>query len=162
MMLASSTDTKNPIGRAGTYFASWSGDPAKPEAYRQLREQHGYLITSTWIDRFGSKDADHGADMWVMSEQWQRMEKEIAQSERLIIDLAGEQLSASGVFIEVHMAASAGVDVYIVLNGIEINPVKYPVMERWLERPLVKFVPDMASALAGADRINQPTALPGF
>lgn len=153
MMVASSTDSTNPIGRAGTYFASWSGDPVKPEAYRKLREHHGYLITSTWIDRFGGKDADHCADLWVMSEQWQRMEREISQSERMVIDLAGEEISRYGVFIEVHMAASARVDVYIVLNGIEINPVKYPVMERWLERPLVKFVPDMASALAGADRV---------
>jgi hypothetical protein len=140
--------------RAGTYFVSWSGDPAKPAAWRKLREQHGYLITSTWIDRFGGKDADHGADMWVMSEQWQRIEREIAQSQRLVIDLAGEEITRYGVFIEVHMAASAGVDVYIVLNGLEIDPVRYPEMERWLERPLVRFVPDMASALAGADRVQ--------
>jgi hypothetical protein len=154
MKVASCTDQEHKPARAGTYFASWSGAPAKPAAWRQLREQHGYLITSTWIDRFGGRDADHISDLWVMSELWQRLEKEIAQSERLVIDLAGEQLSPSGVFIEVHMAASAGVDVYIVLNGLEIDPIKYPVMERWLERPLVKFVPDMSSALAGADRVQ--------
>lgn len=154
MRVASCTGHEHKPARAGTYFASWSGDPAKPAAYRQLREQHGYLITSTWIDRFGSKDADHGADMWVMSELWQRLEREISHSERLVIDLAGEEITRYGVFIEVHMAASAGVDVYIVLNGIEVDPVRYPVMERWLERPLVKFVPDMISALAGAEKVN--------
>lgn len=154
MMVATSTDSKNPIGRAGTYFASWSGDPAKPAALRQLREKHGYLITATWIDRFSGKDADHISDLWVMSELWLRIEREVASSERLMIDLAGETLNPSGVFVEVHMAVRAGVRVYIVLNGLEIDPVRYTVMERWIDQPLIQFVPDIATALAGADKVD--------
>lgn len=124
----------NPEDRpAGTYIASRASLPAQEQffvsraaAWRRLRDDDGWKITSTWIDEAGAGQSSNLAALWV------RIEAEVARSELLILYVEPEDFPLKGALIEVGMALAHRIPIRVVALGIEIDPTSYRPIGSWV------------------------------
>ena len=126
----------------GTYIASRCL-PDRAMAWRRLRNEDGWKITSSWIDEAGAGET---ADLGTL---WTRIEHEIAGSERLILYVEPNDFPLKGALVEVGMAIAHVIPIRVVAPGVELAPVSFRPIGSWIRHPLVKFAGTMAEALAG-------------
>ena len=127
----------------GTYIASRASLPERSAAWRQLRDVDGWKITSTWIDEAGvGASTDLGA-------LWERIEAEIAGSERLVLYVEPEDFPLKGALIEVGIAIAHRIPIRIVAPGVVLEPISLRPLGSWVRHPLVAFADTMDEALAG-------------
>lgn len=108
--------------------------------WRNLRAS-GWLINSTWIDEAGEGETGD------MSELWQRVEREVAQSSRLILYVEPDDLPLKGAFVEVGMALSSDISVFVVAEGfVDRGITLRKMLGSWLNHPRVTVVPTLAQA----------------
>ncbi|MBK3780429.1 hypothetical protein G3A43_09340 [Paraburkholderia aspalathi] len=132
--------------RAGIYGASRASLPARAAMWRYLRDVEGWAIVSSWIDEAGEGETASFAELWT------RIEREVRGAERLVLYVEGTDFPLKGGLVEVGIALSAGVKVFVVAPGVEIEARSCRPVGSWIHHPLVRVVPDMAAALAGASR----------
>jgi hypothetical protein len=130
----------------GVYIASRASIPARAARWRHLRDVDGWHIISSWIDEDGEGQTDDFSELWV------RIETEIKGAERLIVYVEEGDFPLKGAYIEAGIALAAGVPIFVVAPGVTIEPRSRRPIGSWVDHPLVKIVPDMEAALAGATR----------
>lgn len=135
--LAAAAEAK---ARAGVYVASRASVPARVEMWQALRAS-GVHITSSWID-----EAAPGASA-SLPDLWQRIEQEIRASERLVLYVEADDFPLKGALIETGIAIGAGVPVYVVAPGVELEPRSMRPLGSWALHPLVKFAASLNEAL---------------
>jgi hypothetical protein len=132
--------------RTGIYVASRASLPERAAMWRRLRDVEGWDICSTWIDEAGENETGE------FSELWERIEREIRGAERLILYVEPGDFPIKGAMIEAGIAIAAGVQIFVVAPGVDIEPRSRRPLGSWICHPLVRVVPDMAAALVNAPR----------
>lgn len=127
----------------GTYIASRASLPERSAAWRQLRDVDGWKITSTWIDEAG---VGASTDLGML---WERIEAEIAGSERLVLYVEPDDFPLKGALIEVGIAIAHRIPIRIVAPGVVLEPISFRPIGSWVRHPLVMFADTMDEALAG-------------
>lgn len=127
----------------GTYIASRASLPERSAAWRRLRDD-GWKITCSWIDEAApGETVDLGA-------LWDRIEQEIARSERLILYVETEDFPLKGALVEVGMAIAHRIPTRVVAPGVVLEPVSFRPVGSWVRHRLVSFCDTMDEALDGA------------
>jgi hypothetical protein len=129
---------------AGTYIASRASLPERSAAWRRLRDDDGWKITSSWIDEAGAGESSD------LGSLWSRIEAEIARSERLILYVETEDFPLKGALIEVGMALAHRIPIRVVAPGVVLDPVSFRPIGSWVRHPLVTFCDTMDEALEGS------------
>jgi hypothetical protein len=124
----------------GTYIASRVAHAA---AWRRLRDDDGWKITSTWVDEAGVGETTD------LGKLWDRIDHEIATSERLVLYAEPDDFPMKGALVEVGMAIAYRIPIRVVLPGVVLEPVSFRPIGSWVRHPLVAFSDSMAEALAG-------------
>ena len=131
--------------RKEVYVASRASLPERGEMWRALRAS-GIQVNSTWIDEDGPKASRDLSDLW------DRIRREVTSAGRLILYVEPDGFPLKGALIEVGMAMAAQVPIYVVAPGVVLDPRNCRPLGSWVKSPLVRFVPDIASALLPTDR----------
>lgn len=132
------------ISNRGTYIASSASVPARAAAWRRLRDEDDWKITSSWIDESGPGETPDLGALWV------RIEAEIERSERLILYVEPNDFPLKGALVEVGMAIAHRIPIRVVAPGVVIDLVTYRPIGSWVKHPLVTFAKTIDEALAGA------------
>ena len=128
----------------GTYIASRASVPERSAAWRRLRDEDGYKITSSWIDEAGvGQSSDLG-------ELWERIVREVTRSERLVLYVEPDDFPLKGALVEVGMALAHRIPIRVVAPGVVLDPVSCRPLGNWMRHCLVRRVDSMEQALAGA------------
>jgi len=134
--------------RFGTYIASRASLPERSARWRRLRDEEGYVLTSSWIDEAGEGETADFGELWV------RIAAEVARSERLVIYAEPGDFPLKGAFVEIGMALMTGIPIYVVLPGVKLEDRSCRPIGSWIKHPLVRYVgEDLYKALEGAHRI---------
>ena len=137
--------------REGVYVASRASVPERSAMWRMHRD-HGRPIISTWIDEAGEGESH---DLGVL---WERILAEVTTAKALILYAATNDFPLKGAFIEVGMALAAGVPVFVVLDGVDLEPRSLRPLGSWARHPLVTFAPSVTDAFRLA-ALSKPNAL---
>lgn len=125
----------------GIYVASRASVPERAAEWRRLRDQ-GWPIVATWIDEAGEGETGDFGELWA------RIQREVTGAAALIVYAEPGDFPLKGALVEVGMALAAGVPVYAVLPGVELEPRSMRPAGSWLAHPGVAIVPNLAGALA--------------
>ncbi len=113
------------------YVASRASLPARPAMWRQLRDEAGWCILSSWIDEAGVGETDD------LQELWQRIETEIALCDGLILYVEEEDFPLKGALVEVGMALARDKPVAIVLGrDLKLEAGTLRPLGSWAWHPL--------------------------
>lgn len=106
--------------------------------WRNLRNEHGWNIVSTWIDEAGEGESANLADLW------SRIESEIRGSRGLLLYAMRGDFPLKGALVEVGMALGMRKPVAVCLagprpflEGRSLRPVG-----SWLHHPRVTLFPE--------------------
>jgi len=132
--------------RNGIYIASRASLPARAARWKHLRDVEGCHIISSWIDEAGEGETDDFGELWV------RIEAEVKSAERVIVYAEPDDFPLKGAYVEAGIAISAGVPIFVVTPGVEIEPRSCRPIGSWISHPLVNVVPSIEAALEGAAR----------
>ena len=130
--------------KKGIYIASRASIAKHPENWRKLRDVDRFNIVCSWINEAGAGETDD------FSELWSRIESEIKSCERLILYVEPDDFPLKGALIEVGMALSLGIQVFVVAHDVVIEKPNFRPIGSWINHPLVKVVDSMDTALIGA------------
>ena len=122
------------------YGASRASIPARGAMWRALRDQGAHLVSS-WIDEDGEGQTDSLEELWV------RIESEVEQADRLVLYVEPEDFPLKGAYIEVGMALSRGIPVYVVAPRVNLEQRSLRPLGSWAAHPLVSFTSDVRSAV---------------
>jgi hypothetical protein len=129
---------------AGVYIASRASVPARAAAWRRLRDEAGWKITCTWIDEDGpGRTVDIGT-------LWERIAREVARSERLVLYVEPDDFPLKGALVEVGMALAHSIPIRVVAPGVVLERVSFRPLGSWCTHRLVTFCHTMDEALDGA------------
>lgn len=92
------------------YVASRASVPERSAMWRRLRDERGWPIVSTWINEAGEGESAS------MVELWARIGDEVRASSGLVLYVQPSDLPLRGAFVEVGMALSAGLPVFLVFE----------------------------------------------
>lgn len=127
-----------PRHRLGVYVASRASIPERSLMWRNFRAT-GRRVNSTWIDEAGEGETGD------MGELWERIEREVAMSERLILYVDSGDLPLKGAFVEVGMALASDIPVFVVAPHMSTNHLRKGIGS-WLNHPRVRIVPTISAA----------------
>lgn len=127
--------------REGIYVASRASVPERAAMWRDLRDNHGWNITASWIDEAGEGET---ADF---TELWTRIHAEITRSDKLVLYARTEDFPLKGALIEVGIALGVGLPIvaclpFVVLEGRSMRPVG-----SWLAHPRVIRIDSLHDAM---------------
>lgn len=125
----------------GVYVASRASVPERGRMWRGLRAK-GAPIISTWIDEDGEGQSQDLGDLW------DRICREVTGAARLILYVEPGDFPLKGAFIEVGMALAAGVPVFVVAPGVDLEPRSLRPLGSWAKHPLVTFCDTVEAALS--------------
>lgn len=108
------------------YVASRASVQDRPAMWRSLRDA-GWNIISTWIDEAGPGETAS------MSDLWERIDREVASCDVLVLYAEPSDLPLKGAFVEVGMALAYGKPVIVV--GADLGS--------WTHHPMVMRVPEI-------------------
>jgi hypothetical protein len=101
--------------------------------WKQLRLE-GFDILPSWID-----EAELGATA-DLGELWERIAKEIASADGLVLYIEAEDFPLEGALIEVGIALGLGKAIHIVLPDLEPSAPSYRPVGSWIMHPnVVRF-----------------------
>lgn len=122
------------------YVASRASVPERSALWRKMRDEEGYLITSTWINEAGDGDtADFG-------ELWERIAKEIQRSSSLLLYAEPDDFPLKGALIEAGMALGMDKRVIVCLPNVDVQPRSCRPIGSWINHPLVTRCDDLCDA----------------
>lgn len=135
--------------RTRVYGASRTHHAAR---WRDIRSAGTVEIVSSWIDEAGPGET---ADM---SELWQRVEREVTSSDRLVLFVQDGDFPLKGALIEAGMALAAGVPVFVVLDPeIKLEERSLRPLGSWARHPRVRFVPTLFDAFTAMTSPSKPS-----
>ena len=145
----SGTDSHRVDKKGGIYVAS---RVSRADIWRNLRDNMGIAITSSWIDEAGEGEtADFG-------ELWTRIQREISSSTGLVFYADVSDAPWKGALVEIGMALAMGKPIGVVLIG-ELEGRTLRPIGSWLHHPSVKvcaFIEDAIDhAQAGASAASE-------
>lgn len=126
---------------ARVYVASRASIPARGATWRDFRAD-GWPIISSWIDEDGEGQTTNFSDLW------SRIAHEVTTATALVLYAEPDDLPLKGALIEVGMALAAGIPVYAVLPGIELEPRSMRPVGSWLMHPMVRISARVETALS--------------
>lgn len=113
--------------RAGPiYIASRASLPERAERWRRLRDEYGWEIVSTWIDEAGEGETVNFTDLW------DRIHREIASSNKLLLYAEPDDFPLKGALIEAGMALALGKPVVVCLPGVLLHKRSMRPVGSWL------------------------------
>jgi hypothetical protein len=129
--------------RRGIYVASRASLPERGAMWRALRAS-GVPIVSSWIDEDGEGATDDFGGLW------ERICREVTGAAALILYAEPGDFPLKGAYIEAGMALAAGVPVYAVLPGVDLEPRSMRPVGSWLMHPLAEVVGSVEVAVQKA------------
>jgi hypothetical protein len=137
------TDAPTDDGDVVLYVASRASVPDRPAMWRDLRDGHGWRISSSWIDEAGEGEtADFG-------ELWTRIEGEVRQSDGLILYAHADDFPLKGALVEAGIAIGMGKPVAVVLSGPSIlEPRSLRPLGSWAKHPMCRLCESLDAARA--------------
>ncbi len=130
------------------YVASRASLPERAALWRKMRDEDGFLITSSWIDEAGEGES---ADM---GELWERIGKEIRRSSTLLLYAESDDFPLKGALVEAGIALGLGMRVIVCLPGVDVTERSCRPIGSWISHPLVTRCDDMAEAFEIATALN--------
>lgn len=124
------------------YVASRASVPERSAMWRQLRDVSGWKITSSWIDEAGEGATADFSDLW------DRVEREIAAAQRMILYAETGDFPLKGALIEAGMALGMGRPVIVCLPGVTLEPRTARPLGSWIAHRLVTRLDILPAALA--------------
>lgn len=115
------------------YVASRASVPERSAMWRSLRAS-GWQITSTWIDEAGEGETED------FGELWQRIMREIAAADALILYAEKDDFPLKGALVEVGIALGMKKPVFVCLPGVELQGRTFRPIGSWITHSLVKQV----------------------
>lgn len=125
----------------GIYVASRASIPERAAMWRQYRA-NGFPIISTWIDEDGPGQSVSLRDLW------ERVVREVASAERLVLYAESDDSPLKGAFIEVGIALGCGVPVFVVAPNVIIDSSFRP-LGSWVAHPNVTMCGSLDDAFVG-------------
>lgn len=104
-----------------------SSIPGRAEMWKELRDEKGWSIISTWID-------DSGAGQ---TELWQRITTEVSSCDSLILYFGENDRVLKGALVEAGMALSLGKHVFVVFEESLTMAEMENTLGSWLAHPNV-------------------------
>jgi hypothetical protein len=132
------------IMKEAIYIASRASLPERSAMWRAFRRD-GVDITSSWIDEAGEGETDNFAELW------NRIRREVAQSDRLVLYAEQGDFPLKGALIEVGMALAYGLRVTVCLPGVILDGRTHRPIGSWIEHRLVTRCDDIGQALFSAE-----------
>jgi nucleoside 2-deoxyribosyltransferase len=126
---------------APIYVASRASIPSRSAFWRSLRAD-GWKIVSSWIDEAGEGQT---ADF---SELWDRVHREIASADKLILYAEPTDFPLKGALIEAGIALGLGKPVIACLPGVQVDPRTSRPVGSWLSHRNVTRIDDVMVAMA--------------
>lgn len=112
------------------YVASRASIPERSAMWRDLRSQ-GWQITSSWIDEAGEGETED------FGELWQRIYREISESDALILFATEGDFPLKGALVEVGIALGMGKKVFACLPNVQLQGITFRPIGSWIKHPLV-------------------------
>src|SRR5690606_1190204 len=109
------------------YVASRASIPERSAMWRQLRDDYGWKITSTWIDEAGEGETGDFAELW------DRIMREIAASRKLVLYAETADFPLKGALIEAGIALGMGKPVVVCLPGVELEGRTFRPIGSWIK-----------------------------
>lgn len=110
------------------YVASRASISGRAEMWKELRDEKGWNIISTWIDESGPGQTE------CMTELWQRITTEVSSCDSLILYFGQNDRLLKGALVEAGMALSLGKHVFVVF---EERAEMKAILGSWLAHPNV-------------------------
>jgi hypothetical protein len=133
---------------AKVYVASRASVPLRGQMWRKLRSM-GVPITSTWIDEDGEGQSAS------LSELWDRIVKEIAAADYLILYAEASDFPLEGALIEAGVALGMGKPIFVCLPDVDLDPRSMRPIGSWISHPLVTRVDTIEETLLPAWRLSE-------
>lgn len=122
------------------YVASRASVLARGRMWRQLRDEGGHPIVSSWIDEDGPGQTASMSDLWA------RIQLEVGRSDLLVLYVEPSDLPLKGAFIEAGMALAMGKPVRLVAAGFHPGEER-PQLGSWICHPSVTLWGSVVEAL---------------
>ena len=122
------------------YVASRASIPERSANWRLLRDL-GWQISSSWIDEAGDGETEDFTHLWM------RIEREIAQSDKLVLYAEQGDFPLKGAILECGMALGMGKPVICCLPGVKLEGRTKRPIGSWLAHPKVVRVDWLPDAM---------------
>lgn len=109
------------------YVASRASIPARSEMWRNLRDDYGWQITSTWIDEAGEGET---ADF---TELWDRIMLEITAARKVVLYAQKDDFPLKGAILEAGIALGMGKPVICCLPGVKLEGRTFRPLGSWIK-----------------------------
>jgi hypothetical protein len=129
-------------GQAGPiYIASRASLPERAQRWRRLRDDYGWQIISSWIDEAGEGDTVDFTDLW------DRVQREVSASNKLVLYAEPDDFPLKGALIEVGMALALGKPVVVCLPRVLLQKRSLRPVGSWLNHRNVLRLDSLEDAL---------------
>lgn len=112
------------------YIASRASIPERARLWREYRRR-GVPITSSWIDEDGEGQTASFTDLW------NRITREIAAADRLVLYAEPDDFPLKGALIEAGIALGMKREVTVCLPRVEVHSRTFRPIGSWIAHPLV-------------------------
>lgn len=102
----------------------------------------GARINSSWIDEAG--DGETGD----FGELWERIAREVAAADALMLYAADGDFPLKGALVEVGIAIQCGKPIYLCMPGVVVEGRTSRPIGSWINHPLVTRIDDPAQCFA--------------
>lgn len=113
------------------YVASRASIPGRAEMWKELRDEKGWNIISTWIDESAPGQTES------MTELWHRITTEVSSCDSLILYVGWNDRLLKGALVEAGMALSLGKHVFVVFEESLTMAEMKDILGSWLAHPNV-------------------------
>jgi len=130
------------------YVASSASIPGRAEMWKELRDEKGWNIISTWIDESGPGQTE------CMTELWQRITTEVSSCDSLVLYFGENDRILKGALVEAGMALSLGKPVFVVFEESLTMAEMKNTLGSWLSHPNVILSASLFLAHAKAKQLH--------
>ncbi len=128
------------------YIASRASIPARSAVWRDLRDNEGVKLTSSWIDEAGEGETPSFENLW------DRIMCEIFASDRLVLYAEQDDFPLKGALVEVGIALGMRKPVIVCLPNVRLDGRTHRPIGSWIEHRCVTRCDDIYAALNVIDR----------
>lgn len=132
------------------YIASRASLPERAERWRRLRDEFGWQIVSSWIDEAGEGETVDFTDLW------DRIHREIASSNKLLLYAEPDDFPLKGALIEAGMALALGKPVVVCLPRVLLHKRSMRPVGSWLAHCNVVRRDCLQEALGCVPAVREP------
>lgn len=101
----------------------------------------GANIISTWIDEAGAGETESYSELWV------RIQKEVRESNGLIMLLEPDDFPLKGALVEAGMALAYDKPVFVYAPDVKLEGITFRPIGSWIKHPNVFFIDNLEQFL---------------